>query len=254
MRQVPPVAGAPAHHLVIGSGKISRHFAKYFSDLSLSFETWCTPRHFTPDFFQSFRATHVWLLVSDRAIEEVATRVRTGLVERESEREPRLLHASGATLVPGVLGAHPLMTFGDILYSEESYRRIPFVIENPFNGETVEDLLGGLPNVAVFLDPANRSLYHSLVSVAGNFPALLWTEVFSRFEKDLGLPREILAPFLFQTLTNVLQSGEAALTGPLVRGDLPTVKNHRAVLEGSSLSPIYGAFEDFFRRRGEPHV
>lgn len=251
MRQVPKEAGAPAHHLLVGHGKVSRHFEKYFSELSLPFELWPNAREFTPDFFKNFRATHVWILTSDHAIASVAETLRIGI---SSELHPQFFHASGATVVPGVLGAHPLMTFGNSLYDEETYRRIPFVVEDPLNGESLSEILGGLPNSVVFLDSKNRALYHSLVSVAGNFPALLWAEVFTRFESELKLPHEILAPFLFKALTNVFQSGEASLTGPLVRGDLLTVKNHRAALAGTALSPIYSAFEDFFHSRGDPHV
>ncbi|MBS1962707.1 MAG: DUF2520 domain-containing protein [Bdellovibrionales bacterium] len=259
MGQVPAFAGTPAHHLLVGSGKISRHFAKYFAELNLSFGTWTTPREFSADFFRNFRATHVWILVSDRAIAGVAARIREGLTEfgtgvLPSGETARFLHASGATVVDGVRGAHPLMTFGDALYDLDTYRRIPFVLENAFDGELASEILGGLPNVAVAIEPSQRALYHSLVSVAGNFPAMLWAEVFARFERELGLPREILAPFLFRTLTNVLESGDAALTGPLVRGDAPTVRNHRAALAGTSLSTLYGAFEDFFQSRGNDHA
>jgi hypothetical protein len=256
MGQVPAIAGTPAHHLLVGSGKVSRHFAKYFAGLNLSFESWRTPRDFPADFFQNFRATHVWILVSDRAISEVNHRLRAGLLEFGMDRlpsgdEPRFLHASGATVLPDVLGAHPLMTFGEVLYDAEAYRRIPFVVENPFDGSTPAELLGGLPNLAVFLESERRPLYHSLVSVAGNFPALLWAEVFTRFEKELGLPRDLLAPFLFRTLANVLESGDDALTGPLVRGDTATIKKHHAVLAETPLSPIYEAFETFFAARSK---
>jgi hypothetical protein len=256
MGQVPAFAGAPAHHLLIGSGKLSRHFAKYFAELHLSFETWTTPREYPADFFRNFRASHVWFLVSDRAIGPVVARVREGLTEfgtgiLPSGDEPIFLHASGATVLPGVIGAHPLMTFGDSLYDLETYRRIPFVVEDHFDGRLASEALGGLPNLAVSLDPAKRALYHSLVSIAGNFPALLWAEVFSRFERELGLSRDLLAPFLFRTLANVLAEGEAALTGPLVRGDAPTLKNHRAALAGTSLSSIYGAFETFYGDRAK---
>ncbi len=259
MGQVPEFAGAPAHHLLVGNGKLSRHFAKYFADLNLSFESWRAPRDLTADFFRTFRATHVWILVSDRAIESVAARLREGLTEfgtgvLPDGAEPLFLHASGATVVPGVVGAHPLMTFGEVLYDFETYRRVPFVVENRFDGTSVAGTLGGLPNLAVFLDPEKRALYHSLVSVAGNFPALLWADVFERFERELGLSRNLLAPFLFRTLANVLASGDDALTGPLVRGDLPTIKNHREALAGTPLSPIYGAFEEFFKSRGSDHV
>jgi hypothetical protein len=260
MGQVPAHAGSPAHHLLIGSGKLSRHFARYFSELGLSFESWRTPRDLGTDLYRNFRATHVWILVSDRAIASVAKTLREGLVEFGKAHlpngdDPFFLHASGATIVPEVVGAHPLMTFGEVLYDLETYRRVPFVIENRFDGRSPAEVLGGLPNLAVYLDPEKRALYHSLVSVAGNFPALLWADVFSRFEGELGLSRNLLAPFLFRTLANVLASGDDALTGPLVRGDLPTIKNHREALAGTPLSPIYGAFEEFFKSRGvDPHV
>ena len=249
MGQVPARAGTPAHHLFIGNGKVSRHFVKYFAGLNLSFESWRTPRDFSADFFRNFRATHVWILVSDRAIEEVYERLKAGLTEFGNEGAPRFIHTSGATILPGITGAHPLMTFGDVLYGLESYRRIPFVVENLYDGVTPNEVLGGLPNLAVYLDPGKRALYHSLVSVAGNFPALLWAEVFTHFERDLGFSRDLLAPFLFQTLGNVLASGEDALTGPLVRGDTPTIIKHRAVLADTPLSEIYGAFETFYENR-----
>jgi len=253
MGQVPAYAGTPAHHLLVGNGKLARHFAKYFAELNLSFETWRSPRDFTADFFKSFRATHVWILVADRAIEPVYARLREGLTEFGTGAPPSgdeliFLHASGASAVPGVRGAHPLMTFGVPLYDLEAYRRIPFVVENQFDGRLAHEWLGGLPNLAVYLDPEKRALYHSLVSVAGNFPALLWTEVFSRFERDLGLSRDLLAPFLFRTLGNILAAGEEALTGPLVRGDTATLRSHRAALANTPLSPIYGAFEEFYEK------
>ena len=262
MGQVPnAVAGTPAHHLLIGNGKLSRHFAKYFADLNLSFESWTTPREFPAAFFRSFRATHVWILVSDRAIDTVAERLRAGLSEFGSANPdgPLFLHASGATTVPGVLGVHPLMTFGEALYDLETYRRVPFVVENRFDGVPAAEVLGGLPNLAVHVDPEKRALYHALVSASGNFPALVWAEVFARFEIDLGLSRDLLAPFLFRTLANTLAAGEAALTGPLVRGDSGTLKAHRAALAGSALAPLYAAFETFYENRklgrgGEPHV
>ncbi len=249
MRQVPPIAGTPAHHLLIGSGKLTQHFSRYFELLGLSFEVWREPRTFAPDRAAGFSGTHVWLLVSDRAIADVARRFRGARVGVAGGVAPTLLHASGATVVEGVLGAHPLMTFGPELYPLEAYRRIPFVIENPFDGRSPGDLLGGLPNTAVFLDPERRALYHSLVSASGNFPALLWAEVFELFERRLGLPHELLAPFLFQTLTNVLRQGELSLTGPLVRGDRQTVRAHREALAETPLSDLYVAFEKFFADR-----
>jgi predicted short-subunit dehydrogenase-like oxidoreductase (DUF2520 family) len=66
--------------------------------------------------------------------------------------------------------------------------------------------------------------------------------VMDAWEKDLRLPSEILRPFLQQTVANVWQERESALTGPLARGDLPTIESNLKALGGSSLGCIYRAF------------
>ncbi len=78
--------------------------------------------------------------------------------------------------------------------------------------------------------------------MAGNFPTLLWARVISEFEIRLGLPREVLRPYLRQTLENTLGSGVTALTGPLARGDRETVKRNLAALGDGPFADIYRAF------------
>jgi predicted short-subunit dehydrogenase-like oxidoreductase (DUF2520 family) len=249
MRQVPSSqAGEPVTHLLIGNGRLARHLARYLSLAEIPHDVWLDARSLTPELLRKAEAAdRVWILVSDDAIASVSERLRALLAERGSSAT--LLHASGATVVPGVRGVHPLMTFGPELYDFETYRRVPFVIEDLSDGATPAEILGGLPNVALFLDPAKRALYHALVSVSGNFPSLLWADAFERFERDLGLPRDLLAPYLFRTLANVISRGESALTGPLVRGDRDTIRAHHRALEGTPLEPLYSAFEDFVADR-----
>jgi hypothetical protein len=255
MRQVPLHPGRPAHHLLIGSGKASRHFERYFASLespTLIVSTWKQPRSITRHPFSGQHApTHVWLLVSDSAIERVARSCRE-IVKEFNLEEPFLLHAAGASVVDGVRGVHPLMTFGPSLYPIESYSKIPFVIEDLADGASTESILGGIPNPSVFLRPRDRALYHALVSASGNFPSMLWAEIFRLFEERLQLPRELLAPYLFQTLANTLREGDSAITGPLVRGDHATIRKHKAALERETLLPLYEAFESFFTRSTQP--
>jgi predicted short-subunit dehydrogenase-like oxidoreductase (DUF2520 family) len=249
MRQVPHDAGSPAHHLLIGNGRLSRHMSRYFTLLGLSFESWTKPREVGPSFLDFLQLsekapTHVWILVSDSAIAAVAESVRKYL----PSEEVHLLHASGAKVVEGVRGAHPLMTFAGELYDLPTYQRIPFIVEDLLDGAPVESLLGDIPNLAIYLAAAKRPLYHALVSVSGNFPSMLWSEVFRKFEEELSLPRALLAPFLFQSLTNVVRSGADAVTGPLVRGDSATVRAHQQALQGSSLGEVYPAFIEFYKQ------
>jgi predicted short-subunit dehydrogenase-like oxidoreductase (DUF2520 family) len=232
---------------------VAKHFAHYLSLAGIPYETWPRSRALGEDFaLRASRAERIWILVSDSAIETVGENIRAIIrVHCESDREPCLLHASGATVVPGLRGVHPLMTFGPDLYDLETYRHIPFLIEDQADGTSADEILGGLPNVGTFLAASERPLYHALVSVSGNFAAILWAEVFDRFERELGLSRDLLVPYLFRTLMNTVQRGEDALTGPLLRGDRETVRRHRSALSalpgGYALDSLYGAFESFLR-------
>ena len=50
-----------------------------------------------------------------------------------------------------------------------------------------------------------------------------------------GAEREALGPILRATTENVLQSGpEGALTGPIRRGDVGTIRRHLAAVENAS--------------------
>lgn len=254
MRQVPRYAGRPVHHLLIGSGRISRHFERYFSLLEIPFTVWKKPRELSRDLLRGVVPTHVWFLVSDSAILSVARDFEELFRELASGEDVLRLHASGASVIAEVRGVHPLMTFGPSVYELADYQRFPFVIEHLHDGLSAATVLGGLPNVAVLLDAEKKPLYHALVSMSANFPSLLWAEVFQKFESDLGLPRDLLAPLLFQSLANVLRSGSAAVTGPLVRGDHLTVRNHKSALEGTAFVPLYEAFENFFTEPGVGNV
>jgi hypothetical protein len=61
MRQVP-------NYLLIGNGRVARHFQHYFSLLQLPYQTWHRHEPDTKLTQQLESATHVLLLISDRAI------------------------------------------------------------------------------------------------------------------------------------------------------------------------------------------
>src|SRR5690606_28458886 len=115
-------------------------------------------------------------------------------------REKTLVHCSGALGIPGIAGAHPLMTFGPELYSLDSYRRIPFMIDQGFS---LEQLLPGLPNPHNHISVEHKAQYHALCVMAGNFPQILWRAVSQRFAA-LGVGDDALGPYLQQSLQNFL--------------------------------------------------
>lgn len=272
MRQVPQTAftegAAPStpllqRHLVVGRGKLARHWHHYLSQIQsqrddFQVDLWEDARTLKDPFFASLnQATHLWLLISDSALSVVFERIKAGMKIRRLEL-PKLfaLHASGALHVPGMLSVHPLMTFGPELYAPETYARVPLV---SFSEEApIEDLaraLEFLPNPKFRIRSENRALYHALCAMSANFAQILWSWTTAEAQARVGLPLSAFAPILEQSTRNFLAHGREALTGPLVRGDQGTIDRHLEALRASpALRELYPSFIRAFQAlpRKEP--
>lgn len=86
---------------------------------------------------------------------------------------------------------------------------------------------------SVTLPGSAKPRYHAAAAIASNYLVVL-AAVAERLMSDAGLSREDaragIATLMEGTLANVRAEGPAALTGPIVRGDLETVQAHLAVL------------------------
>jgi predicted short-subunit dehydrogenase-like oxidoreductase (DUF2520 family) len=85
------------------------------------------------------------------------------------------------------------------------------------------------------IDDEGRAAYHAAASVASNFLVTLQAAA-EAIAAGAGLDREdareLLMPLVRQTVENVAALGpEAALTGPIARGDEATVEAQRAAVE-----------------------
>ena len=115
------------HYAILGGGRLARHMRHYFTLLGLPVSAWSrdaapeTNSHSTPKHRARPKerleatlqpATHALLLVSDGAIADLISRY-------PFLHQKTLVHCSGALSIPGVAGAHPLMTFGHELYALE---------------------------------------------------------------------------------------------------------------------------------------
>jgi len=62
-------------------------------------------------------------------------------------------------------------------------------------------------------------------------------------QAGIGPSERLVAPLLSAALDNVLRHGDRALTGPVARGDLGTVRKHLAVLadQAPDVAPAYRA-------------
>lgn len=149
-----------------------------------------------------------------------------------------IAHTSGAhgldVLAPAVargarpLALHPAMTFTG---TADDLTRLPGVSYGvtappdlrPLAERLVADL-GGRPE---WVAEADRPLYHAALAHGANHLVTLVNEALDRLrEAGVVHPESVLAPLLRASLDNALRLGDAALTGPVSRGDAGTVGRH----------------------------
>jgi predicted short-subunit dehydrogenase-like oxidoreductase (DUF2520 family) len=101
----------------------------------------------------------------------------------------------------------------------------------------VERLVKDLGAEVQWIAEEQRALYHAgLVHGANHLTTLLAQALDVLREAGVADPAATLRPLLTATLDNTLRSGHDALTGPIARGDVDTVKAHLAVLRGRTAS------------------
>ena len=80
-----------------------------------------------------------------------------------------------------------------------------------------------------------RPLYHAALAAGSNHLATLVNESVDLLRRcGVEEPERLLAPLLGASLDNALRAGDAALTGPVARGDAGTVAAHISVLRAVS--------------------
>lgn len=233
MRQVPT-------YLIVGSGRVARHFQYYLDLLQLPCQTWSRQRNSPQELLAlSAVSSPILLLLSDKALAEF-------IEQHPFLKEKTLVHCSGCLSLPGVHGAHPLMSFAAEMHDLESYQKMPFILSE--NAPEFSDLLPGLPNPAYRIPDQARPYYHALCVLSGNFTVLLWQKLFKEFEERFQVPREMAHPYLRQVMHNLLENSQQALTGPLARNDQNTIAANLQALANDPFQQIYQAFVEAYRR------
>jgi predicted short-subunit dehydrogenase-like oxidoreductase (DUF2520 family) len=151
------------------------------------------------------------------------------------------------------LALHPAMTFTGTALDLDRLDACPWAVTSPPALRPVAESLvveaGGEPE---WVPEAQRARYHAALSHAANHMVTLVAQA----QDELGragvqAPRRFMAPLLSATLDNALRSGDAALTGPVARGDAATVAAHLAALADSdpATSAAYAAMATATARR-----
>jgi len=202
------------------------------------------------------QADVVWITVPDDGIEGVAHDVAAALAPTTAfpatplERPLAAIHSSGLgsldLLAPlrgvaaGILSLHPLQSFaapGDA----GALRDVPMAVtgDTPADvefGRWLAERLGCRP--FALTDDA-KPLYHLAAASASNLFVALQSEAGELMAAAAGLPPAaaacLLAPLVATTAANIAARGPSqALTGPVARGDVGTVRAHLELLAGQA--------------------
>lgn len=191
----------------------------------------------------------IWIAVPDDEIETVAHEIADHL-PTPLERPMAAIHSSGLgsldLLAPlrgriaGILALHPLQTFAGPP-AAGVLEGVPMAV----TGDSQSDVefgcwlaarLGARP---IALSDDAKPLYHLAAVVASNLFVALQSEAAELLAAAAGVTPaaalELLQPLVATTAANLAdRSPSQALTGPIARGDVGTVRAHLALLAGQA--------------------
>lgn len=153
------------------------------------------------------------------------------------------VRAAGA--VP--LALHPAMTFTGMSLDLTRLLDCSFgVTADPAMLPIAQALVVEMGAEPVVIAEGDRTLYHAALAHGSNHLVTLVAQA-SELLREVGVeaPESMLGPLLRASLENALASGEAALTGPVARGDVGTVEAHSEALrelDGGSGGDILEAY------------
>ncbi len=177
----------------------------------------------------------VLLAVPDDALADLVA----GLAATEVWQAGQIVvHTSGrhgvAVLAPALrrhvlpLALHPAMTFTGTAMDLDRLADCAFGVTAPDELRAVAEALvleiGGNP---VWVTEAERPTYHAALAHGANHLVTLVAEAMDVLRAaGVDEPRTVLGPLAQAALDNALRLGDAALTGPVARGDVGTVAEH----------------------------
>ncbi len=187
------------------------------------------------------------LTVPDDMLANVVTMLAASGAIRQGQY---VVHTSGkhglAVLDPAaavgahVLAMHPAMTFTGTDVDLARLAGCAFGITA--GGDTrglAEQLVAELGGRPVWVAEEHRVLYHAGLAHGSNHLVTLVAQAMDLLRASGSTdPAATLRPLLTAALDNALSYGDAALTGPIVRGDVETVRAHLRDIAASSPSTL----------------
>ena len=135
---------------------------------------------------------------------------------------------------------HPIYAFSNKFTAYQNLTEALFTVEGDSEAlSRMQELFAILPNRVVAIPTETKGKYHAAASVASNqLTGLLWMA--TELLKETGITEktayEMLEPLVKNSVNSIFSNGcKEALTGPIERNDLETVKKHLTALENNAL-------------------
>lgn len=146
-------------------------------------------------------------------------------------------HGVGALAAVTVAGGdaialHPVMTFAGVAADLDNIPGAPFAITaSPGLGVVAEALVLDLGGQPFAIAEGDRAAYHAALAHAANHLVTIIAQS-EQVLREVGIddPGRFIAPLVEAATAGALQRGDRALTGPVARGDVGTVRAHLGAL------------------------
>jgi predicted short-subunit dehydrogenase-like oxidoreductase (DUF2520 family) len=175
------------------------------------------------------------LTVPDDMLENVATQlvgagaIREGQVVCHTSGRHGLAVLDSATKIGArPIAMHPAMTFTGTELDLDRFSGCVFgMTAGDAERELAEALVADLHGIALWVPESKRTLYHAGLAHGANHLVTLVSQAMELLAASGAEdPAATLRPLLSAALDNALAQGDAALTGPIVRGDVKTIQAH----------------------------
>ena len=135
------------------------------------------------------------------------------------------------------LALHPAMTFTGTAMDLDRLGEAAFgVTTDEVLRPVAEALVVEMGGDPVWIEEEDRAAYHAALAHGANHLVTLTSEAMELLSRaGVEEPRHVIGPLMRAALDNALRLGDAALTGPVARGDVGTVEDHLRELD--RLSP-----------------
>lgn len=241
---------------IIGAGRVGCSMGKYLMErgktvtgyYSQSYESAAAAADFTGT--DSFRRMEELVTLSDTlfiAVSDDKIGAVWDCMKGMSINERIICHFSGSLssdVFNGIDGKkaygaslHPMLAFRDRFSSYKQLHNCFFTLEGNFYAlQHLENLLDDLVNPYCRIRAKDKAKYHCAASILSN-DVLALLDIGFDLLKQCGFTKEIAlsaaSALIRGNVENALANGtQASLTGPVLRGDVSTIKKHLDVLSG----------------------